>query len=278
MTTHRVKSYNMYHLVALDLDGTLLGPDGLVCDDHRKALQTVQHMGLEVVLATARPWADTAPIAQELALTGPAICLTGAAIYMNGSCVQCQFMEPGALKRIATWAEREGWTIRLYHSSGLEIQSHPLRDYVNKVGAWFAEPHQYVSRLSEYVQTHGDVLQVVLLGPRSVEAACAHLADLPGVTTTIYDRLTPHARLHFFCAGVSKGAALSAYCRERNIPRQSVIAMGDTGADISMIDWAGVGVAMGWASECVRARADLVTSPSDPAPVFTALKQLLPLA
>lgn len=51
--------------------------------------------------------------------------------------------------------------------------------------------------------------------------------------------------------------------------------MGDGEPDRSMIEWAGVGVAMGWAAEPVRAAADLVTAADDPAPVATAIRRLL---
>ncbi|MHB9145818.1 MAG: HAD family hydrolase [Symbiobacteriia bacterium] len=138
----------------------MLGPDGLLPEAHRQTLGTVRQMGLEVVLVTARTWADTEPLVRELQL-----------------------------------------------ASGL----------------------------------------------------------------------TPHSRLHLFNLEVSKGAALEAYCAQRGIPRQAVIAMGDTSADHSMLSWAGIGVAMGWAPEHVRATADMVMSPDDLAPVSTALNQLLAL-
>jgi Cof subfamily protein (haloacid dehalogenase superfamily) len=268
----------MYRMVALDLDGTLLGPDGLLPEEHRKSLEIVRQMGLEVMLVTARTWTDTEPFVRELRLASPSICYTGAAMYdAEGAPIHCKLLEPTSLQQLATWADTEEWTMRIYHAGGLEVQSRLSNDYVNKVGAWFPEPHQYVSGLSDHVQTHHDALQVVLLGSRSVEAAHARLAEYAGVAATAYERLTPHARLHLFNLGVSKGASLEAYCVQRGIPRQSVIAMGDTAADNSMLTWAGVGVAMGWAPEHVRATADMVTSPNDSAPVSTALKQLLAL-
>jgi len=266
----------MYRLVALDLDGTLVGHDGLVCEEHRLALKRVQQMGLEVMLVTARTWADTQPLVHELRITSPTICYTGAATYdPSGRPLQCQLLGLQSLRRITAWADAEGWPLRIFHPCGTEVQSHPTTEYVNKIGAWFVEPHQYVQQMSEYVQMHEEAVQVVLLGSRSVEAACARLGELPGVTATAYDRMTFQSRLHLLEPGVSKGAALAAYCRQREIPRPSVIAMGDTAADASMISWAGVGVAMGWAPEPVRSAADLVTSPNDAAPVATALKQLV---
>jgi hydroxymethylpyrimidine pyrophosphatase-like HAD family hydrolase len=56
-----------------------------------------------------------------------------------------------------------------------------------------------------------------------------------------------------------------------------VIAMGDGEPDRSMIEWAGTGVAMGWAPEHVRAAADFVTAADDEHPVATALTRLLGL-
>ena len=59
----------------------------------------------------------------------------------------------------------------------------------------------------------------------------------------------------------SKGAALGHLARSLGVKREEVVAVGDSPNDIDMIEWAGLGVAMGNASEKVKSSADLVAKP-----------------
>lgn len=262
-----------YRLIALDLDGTLLGPDGQIPDQHRRALKGARERGVEVTLVTARSWSSTAPIVQDLGLTAPVICFTGAATYsVTGRLEHLQPVPQAALQRILAWSDAEGLSVRLYHPDGTVVQSGGWASYRNKIGATFSPPDLERRGLSGLADE--TAIQVLFLGDPSVETIVGRLPDLPEVTATAYDRGTAHARIHLFDRGVSKGAALERYCAQRGIPREAVIAMGDTLPDTSMVAWAGVGVAVGDSPAELRGTADLVIPSDDPAPVTTALEQL----
>jgi hypothetical protein len=61
--------------------------------------------------------------------------------------------------------------------------------------------------------------------------------------------------------GVSKGDALGRLADHLRIPQKQVMAIGDQGNDVSMIAWAGVGVAMGNGSRAAKAVADWIAPP-----------------
>ena len=65
--------------------------------------------------------------------------------------------------------------------------------------------------------------------------------------------------LEFMEEGISKGASLNSLIQQLGISREEVIAIGDSNNDLSMIEFAGLGVAMGNASEFIKAQADFVT-------------------
>lgn len=265
-----------YRLVALDLDGTLLGPDGTVPAENRRALAAARHRGVEVTFVTARPWNSTAPLVQDLGLTAPVICFTGAATYaVTGRLLDLHLLPYESLQRIVRWSDREGWALRLYSPDGTVVQSRALVEYQNKIGANFEPPDRFSETLFGYVRGGAKVLQAVFFGDRSVEGIVRLLPEVPGVTATAYDRGTAHSRIHLFAAGVSKGWALARYCAQRRIPRETVIAMGDTSTDLSMVAWAGMGVAVGDSPADLRAAAALVIPADDPVPVATALRQLV---
>lgn len=76
------------------------------------------------------------------------------------------------------------------------------------------------------------------------------------------------------CKGVNKAAGIETMARHFGINRVDTIAFGDGGNDIPMLRAAGIGVAMGNASDEVKANADLVTAAVDVDRIYKALKQL----
>ena len=62
----------------LDLDGTIMGDDGVISSRTRRALAAAQARGVEVTLATGRMFQATLPFARELRITSPLICYQGS--------------------------------------------------------------------------------------------------------------------------------------------------------------------------------------------------------
>lgn len=267
----------MYQLVALDLDDTLLNRDGQISAEHKAAVDAARARGCEVTLVTARSWKATERFARELEVTLPVICVTGAAVYSPaGELLEQRPVPLEEARFLAGWAEEERWSMRLYLPDGQVLTSRYAEDFLTRIGASFPTD-AFLGDLRPYLASGATTLQAVFLGHRSVEGALACLPQLPDLVDTTYERFTPHSRTHIMHRSVSKGNALAALCERLGIPRETVIAMGDSEPDRSMIEWAGVGVAMGWAPERVRQAADLVTSPDEPQPVAAALEQLLAL-
>src|SRR5579883_1344402 len=73
--------YWPFRLIATDLDGTLLRPDGSLSKHTISVLQQMQAKGIAIVIATARPPRELRCIVQDLYLRGFAICCSGAVIY-----------------------------------------------------------------------------------------------------------------------------------------------------------------------------------------------------
>jgi Cof subfamily protein (haloacid dehalogenase superfamily) len=263
-------------LIALDLDDTLLGQDATISPAHKVAVAAARAAGHDVTLVTARAWRGTRPYVAELGLTLPVICMTGAVVYTpEGKPLSQRAIPLADARRIAAWADAEGWSCRFYFADGRIYHSRKADDYFPTLPGHGYPIDQYVGDLAPCLAGEDEPIQAVTLGNRAVEGLLARLPELPDLVATTYDRGTSISRTHLMHRAVAKGPALAQYCAERSIPRESVIAIGDGETDRSMIEWAGTGVAMGWAPEAVRRAADLVTDPDDPAPVATALRTLL---
>lgn len=266
----------MKGLIALDLDDTLLGKDCRIHTPGKEALAAARARGWEVTLVTARSWRATRELVEELQLTLPVICLTGAAFFApDGKPLRYATVPLTDARRLAARADEEGWSIRLYYPEGVIFHSRPAEDYVAPTPAAQYPTERYVGNVLPYLEQHGAPLQIVTMGDRSVEGSLAEVAQMPDLIHTPYDRHTMASRTHIMHRSVTKGAALATLCQQLGVPRERVIAMGDSETDRSMIEWAGTGVAMGWAPEPVRQIANFVTAPDDEHPVASALTKLV---
>lgn len=94
--------------------------------------------------------------------------------------------------------------------------------------------------------------------------------------------LLPHCRLprwhnaftDIVATGNSKAAGMDAICRHFGISQEETLAFGDGGNDIEMLQWAGIGVAMGNATDDVKAHADMVTTDVDNEGIEHAVNEL----
>lgn len=268
----------MYKLIALDLDDTLLGKDATIGATDAAAVAAARAAGCEVTLVTARSWRATKAFADELGLTLPVICMTGSAIYSPQGELLAEVTIPlHQARHLATLGDTESWAYRLYFRDGRIYQSRPADDYVPRSPAALYPIKEYTGELLPLLTGDEAPIQLAALGRHSVESMLAAVAELPDLHANTYDRHESDPRTHVMHREANKGAALRKYCERFGFNQQEVIAMGDGEPDRSMIDWAGTGVAMGWAPEHVRRVADVVMAANDPHPVATAIALLLGL-
>ena len=110
------------------------------------------------------------------------------------------------------------------------------------------------------------------------------IAVMPPADDALVAPLMPSCRMprwhsaftDIVAAGNNKAAGMDAICRHFGVSRRDTIAFGDGGNDIEMLQWAGTGIAMGNASDSVKAQADMVTASVDDEGIEQALNQLLP--
>jgi Cof subfamily protein (haloacid dehalogenase superfamily) len=109
------------------------------------------------------------------------------------------------------------------------------------------------------------------------------IAIMPPEQDAAVAALLPHCRLPRWCdiftdivaAGNSKAIGMEAVCRHFGIRQDETIAFGDGGNDIEMLQWAGIGIAMGNAEESVKRHADMVTTTVDDEGIENAVNKLL---
>ena len=125
----------MIKLVATDIDGTILIPEGKFRDSIKECIHTLCNKGIKVVLVTGRMNAAAVKIAEELGLTTPVISYQGGLIVENNKVLYERYLTESQAERVLEWANSENIHINLYNDDILysEKDCYEIRRYCNNL-------------------------------------------------------------------------------------------------------------------------------------------------
>jgi Cof subfamily protein (haloacid dehalogenase superfamily) len=248
-------------VLALDLDGTVLGPGNRLAPRAVAAVAAFRATGRHVVIASGRSRRSALPWALGLGGAGGMICHNGAAVYDFGDGA------PEEGKLIAETLLPEPTSRRLVElSRKLKLHFHGF------VGDdWLYE--RTMSGTAIYEARSGfegrrvdfDALprlgfhKAMFIGEQgqAIEEAAVRARKLSEGSATVL--FSGPGFLEIVAAGVSKAVGLRAYLERLGLGLKQVLAIGDADNDEEMLLAAGIGVAMGDAPEAMRARVGRVT-------------------
>lgn len=239
--------------IALDLDGTLLDRADGVSPANQRAIFDALGAGIRIVLVTGRGTETPARLVRELRLNVPAICAHGALTKdfladrtIGHIPVPLKYARP-----LVEYAEMHRLSAAVYfdeHFHRLAGSPFPLED-VN-AGHW--------REVASLVAALGVAPTFIrFLGHAAVEAVRATFSDLP--LHFKYETWGEFEECAVTSAEATKERALMRLCNDLAIPAERVMAIGDSRNDVPMLQWAGIGVAMGNAALEVREAVDHVT-------------------
>lgn len=243
-------------LVALDIDGTILGHDGSMSREVIDAVRALLSEGTHVVLATGRSIPAVTPIIEMLDLPpGWAVCSNGAVTIRYESATEYEIQDvitfdPGPTLR--TLRENAPDALFAVEDVGAGFKlSHPF-----PMGELSGE-HTVVS-FEELCRTPAS--RVTVRDPQKSAADFHDLVDRAGLHGVSY-AVGWTAWLDVSPEGVSKASALDVVRQRLGVHQRATLAAGDGHNDLEMLAWAEYGIAMGDADEVTRAAADYVTGP-----------------
>jgi Cof subfamily protein (haloacid dehalogenase superfamily) len=256
-----------YRLIAMDVDGTILTPEGELTPRMLRAAQMAAERGVTLALATARRWTGAEPVARALGAARPLILYDGALrrAFPDGA---VESTEPLAVDVAQEAAERiaaNGLRVVAQYSlpAGermVATAEAPHGDWMEAYLAFFRRQVRF-RPLGALLTTFQKPLRLVSFGPLEILRALADsMVDLPAGVQILPLGSYGTAELTVFAPGVSKGAALARLAADLGLSMAETMAIGDGDNDISMLRAAGLGVAMGHAAPHVRAAADALTT------------------
>jgi Cof subfamily protein (haloacid dehalogenase superfamily) len=270
-----------FRILALDVDGTLLDPDGTLRPRTAAAVARAAEAGIRPVLCTGRRYRRARPIAVELGLNAPIVCNSGSIVKEpahHGTLWRADF-EPDLTADLAGLFEAHGhpavtFTDRQPEEADFVVSGFPTgREYFD----------DYVGQNRTHVEIRpGGVFRIAAGDPDGAPESAFHVCaigsrpEMLEFQRAVLDRLEGRVQtfvqrspryLGTMCEVIrrdaSKWAAVLHIAELWGVDPAEICAVGDDVNDVPMIRGAGLGVAMGHAPAEVIAAADLVTADHD---------------
>lgn len=256
-------------LVATDLDGTLLRPDGTVTPRARAALRAARARGIKVVLVTGRPprgvrrldLRDCAEVA---------VCANGALLYdLDADRLLDEHPIPNAVAaRLVADLRLAAPGAVFAAEAGLVFcrePGYPAGDPLDESDGVVSDALLFADRgIAKLLVRHPQMSQKLLLPLAEAVAGDDAVVTRSGLEL-----------LEISAAGVTKASALRRVCDELGVAAAEVVALGDMVNDLPMLRWAGRAVAVAGAHPDVLAAADEVTASNTVDGVAAYLELLL---
>ena len=250
-------------LLFMDLDGTLLNDSKEVTEGNRQALNRALERGHGVIIATGRPLGSAQQLAHRLELDRPGcylIAYNGAVVFdwANRETICSRMLPVDQVVRIFEEANRRGIHVQTYDEHQVLVEPHCETPTL----------HRYCSVTGATYRVIGDVRRDLKEEPAKVLLMdFEDRTDLAGFRAWILEQMGTEVDCFFSAPrlldvvsrGAGKGMALQLLCAALGVDLKNAVAVGDAANDLSMIQAAGIGVAMANGTEEVKAAAQYVT-------------------
>ena len=270
-----------YRILAIDLDNTFLDSRGDVTETNLRALHDAEAAGCRVVICTARGRLSTLPVWEELQpISGPHIVFNGSTTFQDLHCdpMEVLLMDPVVLCRRFAESEPDGIGVTGYEDPRIGDRVYVAQP-TPALAAWVDMFSDRVVHVDSIDEALGRDL-VAVLGWGTEEQLLGleeRLGECDGFTAPRVAPALQHDSwlMELTADGATKGAALHRVAQSLGVPADQVIAMGDAPADISMIEYAGLGVAVENAKDSVKSVANYVAPSSDDAGVAHVVERFI---
>ncbi|SDP07057.1 Cof-type HAD-IIB family hydrolase [Clostridium gasigenes] len=271
-----------YKLICIDMDGTLLNTDNQVSDDNIKALKKATEMGIHIAITTGRIYASAKYYSGIVGIDAPIITANGASIKDSGD-GNVIYNNPipsdiliGCAEILKKYNLKANFTTGDTIFTSYEIPETHSYKVTNKiVPNEFKVNFLVFDNINDGISKfEGKILKCFVGEDSNLDGFRNARAE---ITKTFGDFL------HIVSSGVnnfeimqkdsSKGNAAKRLAKRLGITKDEVICIGDSENDLSMIQFAGLGVAMGNAMDLLKSEADFITETNNNSGVARAIEK-----
>lgn len=251
-------------MLFMDLDGTLLNDRKEITAGNRAALEAALQRGHGVIITTGRPLKSAMNQARKLGLDKPGcflIAYNGAMIYdwEKNRQLFAQTLEIPTVLDIFDYVNRQGFHLQTYDTWDVLVEPRCdnaiVREYCDLIRMDFKVIRSVHTDLQEAPVKVLIIEKEDLAGIQRLQKEIGeHFGDKVDTffSNPTYMEVVP--------VGMNKGAAVQMLCKMMNVPIENAVAVGDAANDLSMIEAAGIGIAMANGTNEVKLVANYVTT------------------
>jgi Cof subfamily protein (haloacid dehalogenase superfamily) len=249
-------------LIAVDLDGTLVGDDLTISPEDRAAIRRATSGGIIVCLATGRLFSASRRFADDLGLEGPLACLQGAAIYdtRTGRLIQSWPLAASTALRAFDFMTDGGYHVQLYFGDALFVDSvdDRTKEYLRRSRIEPTIVADLRTLLTDPSYALGTLLKVLGIGSAAdVERDVPRLSAVLGEREANVMKSQP-TYLEVTDPRADKGSALRFIATTLGIALAETASIGDSDNDAPMLRISGASFAVAGATATARQAASRV--------------------
>lgn len=244
----------MIKLIATDIDGTILIPEGGFTNGIKRCFEKLKKTDVKVVLVTGRMNHAAKLIADEIGLDTPVVSYQGGLIKHNDDILYERYLTEEQADKILSWAKEEKIHVNLYNNDILysEKQCPEIERYCNnRHTEYMIKPFSQVKR-----DKVNKILAIDYNNTTRIDRLEKELSDkFPELYIV---KSTPYF-LEFSHPEASKYCAVKYLQKYWNLKDDEILTIGDQNNDIALLEAGGIKVAMGNATDELKAVADYIT-------------------
>ena len=271
-----------YAALCLDLDGTIVDPDGRVRESTRRSIARLREAGVRVMITTGRSVLGTEAIIDELELTEPAVVFNGAGVWCPKTerLLEEQILSDRVVDPVMDYANANDHFVCVMLAGSKFVP--PPKDALDEetiaglgrleVVARRDLPREYLMRVTVFSRSH-ETSDPFNAEVEATLRAPAYLTHFPLSILHAY-RQSPLQVVDVHPPCLGKAEALRWLEQEEGIPSERVVCVGDATNDLPMFEAAGLSVAMGDGMPEALAAADRVIGASDTDAISELIEEL----
>ncbi len=267
----------MYKLIAMDMDGTLLKDDKTISDKTKISIKKALESGIKIVLTSGRPIQGIKKYLDELHLTGEDDYVIG----LNGAVI-CRTSDFSVLSRNAVLTGKDlKYIYRKVKNFNAYFHAFTEKEDLVKIRSRFSDADE--TRLNLKVRTvdfpsgvndEDEILKVVLEQEKQVIDEI-----MPQIPKELFQEYSVFRSVDFMIEfmnkNCNKAAGVEKLAKYLGIKKEEIITIGDSVNDIEMIQYGGLGVAMGNAKNEIKSIADFITKSNEDDGVSNVIEKFI---
>ncbi len=277
---------NKIKLICIDMDGTLLNSNHEVSDRNKKALRKAKELGVNIAITTGRLFCSARYYSDLIGIDTAVIASNGAyiktnynddAILENPITIDLVIEIFNIVKKHGLSVNFNSWDTLIREYEVPETHAYSVMNKVlpeDKKVKFLIDSNNFVDTLINF---NGKILKGIVIEERENKkhlwAAKDELKKVFGDKLHVVSSGTNNFEI--MSGEASKGKAVEYYAKSLNISPSEVMCIGDSENDLSMIKFAGIGVAMGNGLDLIKSEADYITDTNNNDGVAKAIEHFV---